>query len=376
MFIFKKILFVAFFILLSFSLINLLGSNLKKSLSSLVAAQSLTPALDLSGLPSNPAPGSTAILTVNNCPSPGYILCNNGGGTYRCPTAPLTIGPGEPNPDPDGDGCFRATSGRMSCNVRFPTGGSVNFRARCAATSIFSGGFLSATSPNYTVADPGTSPVPSDDPETTIPPSDPNTPPGQSAPEPPTPTPTPPQVIICHVCDDEYRHYVKAINSCCKTRDCAAPGLDRSQYVKPATAVECEIGKEFCYDGRGCNVLPAAKDPPCYDTAGNPIEDIDGVCPQVKLGDASIPGLFLSTNAADFIGQVLGILLSVSGMVAVALIIRSGYQYMTSRGNPDAIQEARDRLTSAIIGLLFIIFSLVILQVIGVDILKIPGFTN
>jgi hypothetical protein len=44
---------------------------------------------------------------------------------------------------------------------------------------------------------------------------------------------------------------------------------------------------------------------------------------------------------------------------------------MTSTGNPEAIQEAKERITSAIVGLLFIIFSLVILQVIGVDILQI-----
>lgn len=83
----------------------------------------------------------------------------------------------------------------------------------------------------------------------------------------------------------------------------------------------------------------------------------------------------INLDPGGFITSVLSILLSVSGMIALYLIVRSGYQLMTSRGNPEAIQEARERLTSAIVGLLLIIFSLVIMSVIGVDILKIPGFS-
>ena len=47
---------------------------------------------------------------------------------------------------------------------------------------------------------------------------------------------------------------------------------------------------------------------------------------------------------------------------------------MISQGNPEQVKGAREQLTAAIIGLLFIIFSLVILQVIGFNILRIPGF--
>lgn len=83
-----------------------------------------------------------------------------------------------------------------------------------------------------------------------------------------------------------------------------------------------------------------------------------------------------STDPREFIGDIMGLLLSISGGIAVLLIIRSGYQLMTSQGNPDQIKEARERITSAVVGLLFLIFSLVILEIIGVDILKIPGFCD
>jgi hypothetical protein len=93
-----------------------------------------------------------------------------------------------------------------------------------------------------------------------------------------------------------------------------------------------------------------------------------GTC-KVLSAIGSIP-----TTASGFISFMLGIILSLSGTVALILIIKSGYQLMTSQGNPEQLQAAREQLTAAIVGLLFIIFSLVFLEVIGVDILKIPGF--
>jgi cell division protein FtsX len=70
----------------------------------------------------------------------------------------------------------------------------------------------------------------------------------------------------------------------------------------------------------------------------------------------------------------MGTLLGLAGGIAVILIIIAGYRLMASQGNPEAVQAAREQIISAIVGLVFVIFSLVILQVIGVDILKIPGF--
>jgi hypothetical protein len=67
--------------------------------------------------------------------------------------------------------------------------------------------------------------------------------------------------------------------------------------------------------------------------------------------------------------------LSLSGGIVVLLIIASGYRLMTSQGDPEKVKGAREQLTAAIVGLLFIIFSLVILQAITVDIFHIPGFS-
>lgn len=84
----------------------------------------------------------------------------------------------------------------------------------------------------------------------------------------------------------------------------------------------------------------------------------------------------IETDPALFVKKIFSILLSISGGIALILIIVSGYHFVASQGNPEKIQGARETLTSAIVGLLFIIFSMVILEVIGVDILHIPGLTK
>lgn len=92
-------------------------------------------------------------------------------------------------------------------------------------------------------------------------------------------------------------------------------------------------------------------------------------CAQVKTGILDI-----DTRPTEFVKKIMGFILGLSGGIAVLLIIVSGYRLMASQGNPEKVQGAKESLTSAIVGLLFIIFALVILQVIGVNILKLPGF--
>lgn len=77
------------------------------------------------------------------------------------------------------------------------------------------------------------------------------------------------------------------------------------------------------------------------------------------------------SSPTAFIGTVFSLVLSLAGMGAFGLIVYSGYIFMTSGGDKEKIQGAKETITSAIAGLLFIIFSIVILEIIGVDILKI-----
>lgn len=67
--------------------------------------------------------------------------------------------------------------------------------------------------------------------------------------------------------------------------------------------------------------------------------------------------------------------LGLAGMFALLCILYAAYTLQTSQGNPEKIKKAQELLTSCIMGLMLIIFSIFILRIIGVDILKIPGFS-
>lgn len=101
--------------------------------------------------------------------------------------------------------------------------------------------------------------------------------------------------------------------------------------------------------------------------------DAKGACTSVTTSLYDTP---IKTEAGEFIQVISLIVLSLAGGIAVLLLISAGYKILTSSGKPEAIQAGREQLTSAIVGLLFIIFSYVIFQFIVSDLLKIPGITN
>lgn len=92
-------------------------------------------------------------------------------------------------------------------------------------------------------------------------------------------------------------------------------------------------------------------------------------CDTVSTAVGSIP-----TDPAKFIRTIFTILLSMSGGWAVYLIITAGYMLMFSQGDAEGVKEAREKITSAVVGLIFMLLSLVVLRVIGVDIFALPTF--
>jgi len=81
-------------------------------------------------------------------------------------------------------------------------------------------------------------------------------------------------------------------------------------------------------------------------------------------------------DSGALIGWILRWAIGIGGGIAFILILVAGFQIMTSRGDPQRLQAGKELLTSAIAGILLIIFSVFILEVIGVDILGIPGFNQ
>lgn len=66
--------------------------------------------------------------------------------------------------------------------------------------------------------------------------------------------------------------------------------------------------------------------------------------------------------------------LGMGGGFALIIILASGFVLSVSQGEPNRINEAKQWLTSALVGMLFIIFSVTLLHFIGYTIFRIPGF--
>lgn len=168
-------------------------------------------------------------------------------------------------------------------------------------------------------------------------------------------------------------------------QDCTIPGVtDTSpnihyQYASGTCVfqsgtcgVRCGfLGTGFCCEPKSGsknadNPATVTQAPPC----GNDIKK-DGKCTTVNTALGPI-----QTDVAGLVQNIFVILLGLSGGTALLLIIAAGYQMMMSQGNPEKVKEGRERLTAAIVGLVFIIFSTAILQLIGIDILHLPGFSR
>jgi len=68
-------------------------------------------------------------------------------------------------------------------------------------------------------------------------------------------------------------------------------------------------------------------------------------------------------------------IVGVAGLSAFVMLVWGGFQYLTSAGNPTAIGDAKDRIKSALLGLLIILISWLILQVINPELTILRGPT-
>lgn len=82
----------------------------------------------------------------------------------------------------------------------------------------------------------------------------------------------------------------------------------------------------------------------------------------------------IPANAESITAAVIKIGIGLSGGITLIMILVASFKLSVSQGDPKAVNDAKERITSAIIGLIFIILSISILQFIGIKLLTIPGF--
>ncbi len=62
----------------------------------------------------------------------------------------------------------------------------------------------------------------------------------------------------------------------------------------------------------------------------------------------------------DIIARIISVFLGLLGIIFTVLIFYAGYRWMTAGGNEDKVKQAKDQLTTGVIGLAIILASLAI----------------
>jgi hypothetical protein len=85
-------------------------------------------------------------------------------------------------------------------------------------------------------------------------------------------------------------------------------------------------------------------------------------------------GCIQTSSPQSLFAAVFRVGTGIAGGIAFLLILFGGFQILTSAGNPEQLNGGQELVSSAVAGLLLIIFSIFLLKLIGYDILRIPGF--
>ncbi|MCX6793842.1 MAG: hypothetical protein NTY06_01935 [Candidatus Gottesmanbacteria bacterium] len=152
---------------------------------------------------------------------------------------------------------------------------------------------------------------------------------------------------------------------------CVADNVCKTASQACCSEISRDVSGALCPSGQQCVaktttkvcdfVSDKAKQADCETCMGN------GTAAWTALG-------CIQTDPSQFIGSILSIGIGIGGGIAFLLILFGGFQILMSAGNPEKLNAGKELITSAITGLLIIIFSLFILRLIGFNIFGIPGF--
>ena len=147
------------------------------------------------------------------------------------------------------------------------------------------------------------------------------------------------------------------------------------------TTTPCAKNGESCFVTACCSSAPYCWGSPqvCHTTKpptptpqppGNGTLNCDGT----KGILTAIGCIHVLDTPETFLGDILRWAVGIGGGIAFLLILYAGFMVVTSAGNPERLKAGQELLTSAISGLILLIFSVFILKFIGIDILGLCKF--
>ncbi|MBU0649856.1 pilin [Patescibacteria group bacterium] len=143
----------------------------------------------------------------------------------------------------------------------------------------------------------------------------------------------------------------------------------RSNPPDPTAIVNCTIGT--CKIGAGasacssdrCKSTPSVP-PPNSCEYSPPIDNCDSGYTPVRTQPDTCECKPVNEELVGLFSIINGIVLPLAVILGLFLIVLSGYKILTSQGNPQELQTGKENLTSAIIGLIFVLMAVSILRVI------------
>jgi hypothetical protein len=81
----------------------------------------------------------------------------------------------------------------------------------------------------------------------------------------------------------------------------------------------------------------------------------------------------ISVSEQALAGDLIQLLLGVAGGVALLSLIAASAMFTLSQGDTGQVKNAKELMTASVSGICFIIFSVIILDFVGVQVLRIPG---
>jgi hypothetical protein len=84
----------------------------------------------------------------------------------------------------------------------------------------------------------------------------------------------------------------------------------------------------------------------------------------------------LQTSNEGLVRDLVRLLMGVSGTVALLSILGGAFMLSISQGDTNKVKQGRELIMAAVGGLVFMIFSIIILQFVGVSLLHIPGLSQ
>jgi hypothetical protein len=141
---------------------------------------------------------------------------------------------------------------------------------------------------------------------------------------------------------------------------CTEGGLD------PGTTPDSDDSFSFCRQIPESSEYEEQRNA-CLECVGGGLDDEDYEGVWTAIG-------CINRDPGAIMQRLIRVGLGIGGGIALITFLAAGFIFSTSQGDPKEYGKAKEMMTSAIVGLIFIIFSITILQFIGFSVLRIPGF--